>query len=313
MIYELLFGRGKLDGGGHVARVIKQSRAELDCLLLELIARRGVSDVKALLPRDAAPQLARFARVNLLKSTVAEALDELATRGFELEEDNNDDDNNDDDDEAPCKFVARGRVRVDADVPYVLEFAPGTDLHDDALVLRGALVLQDKSSCLPPHCLAPSRGACCIDACAAPGNKTTQLAALVGVDGRVLAVDRDRRRLTPLVERAQLAGASQVPKTFILEIFLFHFDGCIGDCFVNFVNFNFQKVIEARCDDFLRVTERVVVSSSSSSSSSSRKVNDNELRRVEDLLRSATHALVDPSCSVRSRATQTHAVEFQNC
>jgi len=42
--------------------------------------------------------------------------------------------------------------------------------------------------------LAPQRGWTVADACAAPGNKTTQAAAYVGDSGLVLACERDSRR-----------------------------------------------------------------------------------------------------------------------
>ena len=42
--------------------------------------------------------------------------------------------------------------------------------------------------------LAPQQGWTVADACAAPGNKTTQAAAYVGDSGLVLACERDSRR-----------------------------------------------------------------------------------------------------------------------
>jgi len=36
---------------------------------------------------------------------------------------------------------------------------------------------------MPPVCLAPAKGSIVIDACAAPGNKTSQVAAMVGSSG----------------------------------------------------------------------------------------------------------------------------------
>jgi 25S rRNA (cytosine2278-C5)-methyltransferase len=109
-------------------------------------------------------------------------------------------------------------------LPELLLFPPGTDLHDHAMVRRGELVLQGRSSCLPARALlcggggggGDSGGAAgwtCLDACAAPGNKTTHLAALVtGAPGggRVLAFDRDPRRLELLRASVERAGASAV-------------------------------------------------------------------------------------------------------
>jgi putative methyltransferase len=102
-----------------------------------------------------------------------------------------------------------------------LVFPAGTDLHAHELVKTGAVVLQGRASCLPAVALAPKRGWACIDGCAAPGNKTTQLAALVGREGGVYAFDADARRLKRLKENATTTGS--------------------------------QGIIRAKCQDFLTV------------------------------------------------------------
>ena len=50
-----------------------------------------------------------------------------------------------------------------------------TELHEHHLVKEGAIILQDKASCLAPAALAPRAGEIVLDCCAAPGNKTTQV------------------------------------------------------------------------------------------------------------------------------------------
>ena len=81
-----------------------------------------------------------------------------------------------------------------------------------ALVASGQIILQDKASCFPAKALlgdlpAEWRGDV-LDACAAPGNKTTHAAALLGRRGAVHAFDRDARRLEILARRAAEAGAA---------------------------------------------------------------------------------------------------------
>lgn len=65
-----------------------------------------------------------------------------------------------------------------------------------------SVIPQGRASCIPATVLAPQPGWTVVDACAAPGNKTTHLAALMRGRGRVLAFDADRDRL----ERLKASG-----------------------------------------------------------------------------------------------------------
>lgn len=58
---------------------------------------------------------------------------------------------------------------------------------------EGRLYIQDPSTRIAPNLLPPLKGKRILDLCAAPGGKTGMLAALVGEQGRVLAVDRPGR------------------------------------------------------------------------------------------------------------------------
>lgn len=127
------------------------------------------------------PTHSRHARVNLLKTTVEDAIQFLAKRGLH-----------------PTR---------DPHVDDLLVFHPGTDLHSHQMVKDGRLILQGKSSCFPAAALGPDKGSHALDCCAAPGNKTTHLAARVGVMGRVFAFDADNRRLKRLRENCTVAGA----------------------------------------------------------------------------------------------------------
>lgn len=75
--------------------------------------------------------------------------------------------------------------RTDRDtlLPDLLSLPAGTALHDHPLVTCGSVVLQSKASCLPAHALAPEPGWTVVDCCAAPGNKTTHLASIMGNKG----------------------------------------------------------------------------------------------------------------------------------
>jgi len=107
---------------------------------------------------------------------------------------------------------------VDAHIPNLLAFPVSMTqmLTSHHLYTTGALILQDKASCFPAHILNPPPGAHVIDACAAPGNKTTHLAAIMsggcGIHGkgRITAFERDPRRSEILSKMVNQAGANGI-------------------------------------------------------------------------------------------------------
>jgi 25S rRNA (cytosine2278-C5)-methyltransferase len=100
---------------------------------------------------------------------------------------------------------------VDDNVPDLFAFSPHHPIRStfEEEYDSGAIILQDKASCIPVVLLDPPRGARVLDACAAPGNKTTQLAATVGSAGRVVAVERDQKRVETLRHMVEKAGAAK--------------------------------------------------------------------------------------------------------
>lgn len=67
---------------------------------------------------------------------------------------------------------------------------------------EGWWVIQDASAQLTTHLLDPQPGETIIDACAAPGGKTTHIAELMGDRGRIIACDRLAKRLNKVRENA---------------------------------------------------------------------------------------------------------------
>ena len=67
---------------------------------------------------------------------------------------------------------------------------------------KGWWVIQDGSAQLVSHLLDPQPGEIVIDACAAPGGKTTHIAELMGDKGRIIACDRAAKRLNKVRENA---------------------------------------------------------------------------------------------------------------
>lgn len=98
----------------------------------------------------------------------------------------------------------------DKHVKDLLILSPKLNITELPGYKNGALVSQDKASCLPAFILSPPKGSHVIDCCAAPGNKTTQLAAQVGHEGKVFAIERDAERFEVLKKMVAKAGASKI-------------------------------------------------------------------------------------------------------
>lgn len=158
LLSELLFGKYQsIRGGGQLKRKIVQHE-------------KSLRETKALVVKtELNPSLImfpRYVRVNSLKCTlqglVKELRHEMDLRGFSKE-----------------------KIFLDGCVPDLLVLNPNMSLpwHDLNLVKEGKAILQDKSSCFSGLALVNGnekqiRGDI-IDACAAPGNKTCHIAALL--------------------------------------------------------------------------------------------------------------------------------------
>lgn len=75
---------------------------------------------------------------------------------------------------------------------------------------EGWWTVQDSSSQLVTHFLNPQPGALVIDACAAPGGKTTHIAEMMGDRGTVWACDRAASRLKKVEQNAQRLGLDSI-------------------------------------------------------------------------------------------------------
>ncbi|XP_045781577.1 28S rRNA (cytosine-C(5))-methyltransferase-like [Maniola jurtina] len=98
----------------------------------------------------------------------------------------------------------------DYHVKTIFVFSPGTKLHDHELYLENKIILQDKATALAVHLLAPPPGSVVLDLCAAPGMKTTQLAAYMRNEGKIYAVERDNKRYQTLCQLVEATGSKCV-------------------------------------------------------------------------------------------------------
>lgn len=144
--------------------------------------------------------LPRYVRVNLLMMTPQQVIDAFIADKWEFLS-------------APPSPPAPpgpNTFHRDEHLDFMLVFPPKSDLHLHPLYTSGVLILQDKASCFPAAILSPPKNAYVIDGCAAPGNKTSQLAMGMGNSGKIIAYDLDLRRLNILKRLTTKAGCTNI-------------------------------------------------------------------------------------------------------
>ncbi len=101
-------------------------------------------------------------------------------------------------------------THTDPDLPEALVLEGPFDAHDSPAWRAGAFLAQSRAAMMVARMLAPRPGERVLDLCAAPGGKSTHLAALMGGEGEVVAVERNARRAGMLARTAQRLGAANV-------------------------------------------------------------------------------------------------------
>jgi 16S rRNA (cytosine967-C5)-methyltransferase len=102
------------------------------------------------------------------------------------------------------------RTHLDPGIPEALVLEGPFDAHASDAWRKGAFVAQSRAAMLVARVVAPEPGERVLDLCAAPGGKSTHLAALMQGRGEVVAVERDRRRAGALLRTAQRLHAENV-------------------------------------------------------------------------------------------------------
>jgi 16S rRNA (cytosine967-C5)-methyltransferase len=101
-------------------------------------------------------------------------------------------------------------THFDPEIPEALVLEGQFDVHGSALWRAGAFLAQSRAAMLVARALAPEPGERVLDLCAAPGGKSTHLAALMQGRGEVLAVERNAARAGALLRTAQRLHAGNV-------------------------------------------------------------------------------------------------------
>lgn len=124
----------------------------------------------------------RVIRINTLKATRDEVVERLRAKGWFLE---------------PVPWCA------DA---FTIERSDRRDVGNLEEHALGLIYVQEASSLIPPIVLDPRPGETVLDLAAAPGSKTTQLAAMMENTGLILANELDYARLASLKANLERCG-----------------------------------------------------------------------------------------------------------
>jgi 16S rRNA (cytosine967-C5)-methyltransferase len=102
------------------------------------------------------------------------------------------------------------QARVEEELPEALLLDGPLDLHASQAWQDGLVYAQSRAAMLVARALDPQPGERVLDLCAAPGGKSTHLAALMRGEGEVVAVERNPARARELQEVARRLGATIV-------------------------------------------------------------------------------------------------------
>ncbi|EGX94111.1 NOL1/NOP2/Sun domain family [Cordyceps militaris CM01] len=220
LAHDLLLAKGGVAlPKTHGLRVtIEKHKARLTSELTRARLRRKAPTMEALkeqVDRAAAgeeAQIPRWVRINSIKTTIEDQLkttfkgyDQVTTIQEVL---------------APSTTptgVKQRRILIDPHIPNLVAITHGIDLSKTEAYLSGKIIFQDKASCFPAYLLDPlPEDGDIVDGCAAPGNKTTHLAAICHARRpdfetsdaqKIFAFEKDKRRSQTLTKMVKIAGS----------------------------------------------------------------------------------------------------------
>ncbi|XP_068966319.1 28S rRNA (cytosine-C(5))-methyltransferase [Bombus flavifrons] len=200
LITELLWGKKALKTECKPAQTIlayeQKFREELS----------NISDIDAVQKPHKTVKKARYVRINTLLVSLEKGISYFQEEGWSFMP------------KCPSyvehlnviKNLKKPNFIQDFHISELLIFPPDTTFHDHPGYQNGEILLQDKASCLPSQLLNPAPGSTVLDLCAAPGMKSSHLAAIMGNKGKIYAVEIDERRYKTLCEQIRITNATSV-------------------------------------------------------------------------------------------------------
>ena len=103
-------------------------------------------------------------------------------------------------------------ARYHPDCTIITGLPPDRRIHTLDAYRQGLFLVQDESFAMVAPLVDPQPGDLVVDLCSAPGGKTTHLAALMGNQGRVVAVDPHPHRLELVRDNCDRLGVTIVER-----------------------------------------------------------------------------------------------------
>jgi putative methyltransferase len=170
-LWEFLLGSKKI-----LSKEIKKNKTRIQAEFVRIVLKSGLKNEECF----------KFLRVNDLKTTKESVLMHFRKKGI-------------------LNFIKEDEI-----FSFLLKVNSKMDLSRDEFYLQGKVVFQDKACCFSAHVLLEGRSGFenvqVIDATAAPGNKTSHLAMIMGNKGRIFAFERDFKRFKVLEKMLEKAG-----------------------------------------------------------------------------------------------------------
>jgi NOL1/NOP2/sun family putative RNA methylase len=136
--------------------------------------------------RELENKLVTSFRINTLKGSVEDVFNELTEQGFK---------------------ISGGEIRncYNIEEPF-----PELSLSRTRLFEEGNIYIQNISSMIPSIALDPKPGEKILDLCAAPGSKTSHIAALSGNKANITAVENNTGRFNSMKRNIEIQGVSNI-------------------------------------------------------------------------------------------------------